>query len=453
LENTQKSDVKPRVGFVPFSYPDYPRELVIEFAKKSEETLRDIGLDVIATDPIITWNDVESALKLLRSEDLDSIIAAIISWVEAPNVIAVLKEFLNKPIVLWSHTMFMKNNELLTLGPLPGAGVIKESLEEMGIKFRFIWGMPDEKGIKDKLKLFVRVSHALHRLNKSKIGLLGYASMGMYTGTFDHVLVRQKIGPEIEHLDQYMIIKEVENISDEEAKKLIEKVRSKWDISKEVTEKDLLLAMKMYLALKNLAKKFGWNALTVKCQYELSRYYGFAPCVPLSMLADEITCSCEGDVPLIITQLIMHYLTGLTVTYGDVHLISNDHILLGACGFAPFKLSMDKPKISKHTALYLGLLNCTAYKKGRVTLARLSSFKKDSYSGFKMHIAVGEADIPEPFHEVGCPPYPSMKVKLDGSTDHFGQNLMSQHYAIVYQDIKNELLELCDFLGIKPIVS
>jgi hypothetical protein len=46
-----------------------------------------------------------------------------------------------------------------------------------------------------------------------------------------------------------------------------------------------------------------------------------------------------------------------------------------------------------------------------------------------------------------------MSVKIDGSTHHFAEHLMSQHYAIVYGDIKDELLELCHLLNINPIVT
>ncbi len=440
---------KPTVAFLPFSYPDYPRELVEEFIDDSKKMLNEIGLNVIEVKPVIEWKDSKSALRNLLKEDFDGIIATIVSWVEAPNVIAVLREFKDRPIILWSHTMFKRNGELLTLGAIPGAGVVKESLEEMGIKASFIWGMPWEEEVRKKLQLFSRAAYAKHRLNYSKIGLIGYASMGMYTGTFNHVSVRRDIGPEIEHLDQYMIIARMEKVRDSEAEELVDKMKKDWDISDDVSDNTLIIASKMYLALKELVREFGWNAFTVKCQYELSREFGFAPCIPLSMIADEIPCSCEGDVPLVITQLMMHYLSGgLPVSYGDIHLIAKDHILLGACGFAPFKLTQGRPKIRRHTALYQGLLNSAPYKKGKVTLARLAF----SSEGYKMHIATGEADLPEPFHEVGCPPYPSMKVKLN-DTHHFGQNLMSQHYAVVYGDLKEELLELCRLLDIKAVVS
>jgi len=415
------------------------------------EALRELGIDVVATQPVIVYKDVERALKDVRGEDIDFVIAVVLSWLEAPNVIAVLKEFSSKPILLWSHTMFKEKGEWLTLGPMPGAGVIRETLEEMGFKFKFVWGMPDSKEVKNAIKSFAKVTKTIHKLSKSKIGLLGYASMGMYTATFDHVSVRNKIGPEIDHLDQYVLIRKIDEVDENEVEELISKVKREWDITEKVADEDLRITMKMYLALKNIVKGFGWDAVTVKCQYELSRYYKVTPCMPLSMLGDEVTCSCEGDIPLIITQLMMHYLTGEPVTYTDIHNIdTNDKtVLLGACGFAPFKMTWGKPKVDKHTALYIGLLNSTIYRPGRVTLARLASSK----DGYKMHIATGEADIPEPFHEVGCSPYPSMKVTLDGDAYHFGQHIMSQHYAVVYGDIKDELIELCRLLEIKPVIS
>ncbi|HID17663.1 TPA: hypothetical protein EYP26_05155 [Candidatus Bathyarchaeota archaeon] len=419
------------------------------FIKESEEAVEAVGIKLAAAGKVAVYKDVEGVLNSLRRSDWDFLIATIVSWVEAPNVIAVLREFPHKPILLWSHTMFKDKDEMLTLGSMPGAGVIRETLEQMGFNFKFIWGMPKEEEVRREIGIFARAAHTVNRLSKSKIGLLGYASMGMYTGTFDHISVRTKIGPEIEHLDQYLVVKKISEVDDKEVEKLVSKVRDLWEISDKVTDDDLKGCMRMYLALKSIVNEFNWDALTVKCQYELSRYFGLAPCVPLSMLGEEVTCSCEGDLPLLITQLMMHYITGEATTYGDVHNIDKKAILLGACGFAPFKLALGKPHVDKHTALYQGLLNTTSYKKGRVTLARLAP----DGEGYKMHIATGEAGPPEPFHEVGCPPYPSMRVILDGNAQHFGRHLMSQHYAIVYGDIKKELIEMCNLMNIKVIIS
>jgi L-fucose isomerase-like protein len=208
--------------------------------------------------------------------------------------------------------------------------------------------------------------------------------------------------------------------------------------------------MRQYAAIQELSKEHRFEALTVKCQYELSRLFGLAPCVALSLLGDELPVSCEGDVPLIVTQLMMHYLTGGGVTsYGDLHdIYPGDEVLFGACGFAPMSLAARQPQIGKHTALYEGLLNTSPYQEGVVTLARLAN----DGDGYRMHITAGQAKPPPPFREVECPPYPFIRVALDGDADSLMQNLMSQHYAIVYGDVRGPMLELCRMLGIRPVM-
>ena len=157
--------------------------------------------------------------------------------------------------------------------------------------------------------------------------------MGMYTGTIDHTQLRRQIGPEIDHVDQYEVVARFEKISDSDVQELMPKAEA-WKMSDRVVTDDLRRAFRMYTAIRSLVDEHRWNALTIKCQYELSRTFGLAPCVPLSVLGDEVVSSCEGDVPLVVSQLILHYLTGDPTSYGDIHAVTDTHTLWGACGFA-----------------------------------------------------------------------------------------------------------------------
>ena len=104
-------------------------------------------------------------------------------------------------------------------------------------------------------------------------------------------------------------------------------------------DEDITLSSKMYVSLKAIIEENELDAVTVKCQYELSQIYEYTPCVALSLLGDHLPSSCEGDLFTILTQVMMHYLTDSTVTYCDIHEVLEDRILVAACGFAPFSMS------------------------------------------------------------------------------------------------------------------
>ncbi|UCC88708.1 MAG: hypothetical protein JSV81_05210 [Anaerolineales bacterium] len=444
--------MKPRAMLVPFGYPDYPQELLDRFLESSKEALLANGLSLFSTPPVIVDEDVAYARRFLREADYDFLVVLLLSWVEAPLLVATLEDCLTScPIVLWSHTTFEGDGEQLTLGPLPAAGVVRQTLEEMGAQFKFIYGQPDNPDVFANARSYALAARARKALRGAKVGLFGYVSMGMYTGTFDHTKLRREIGPEIVQLDQYTIVKQGEQILDEVAVDLVDKYKGQWLLAEGVTDQALAATMRQYAALQGLSTQHRFQALTVKCQYELSRLFGLAPCVALSLLGDELPVSCEGDVPLIVSQLMLHYLTAGGVTsYGDLHDVYPGHeVLFGACGFAPMSHAAGQPRLGKHTALYEGLLNTSPYKEGSVTLARLAN----DGPGYKMHITAGQAKPPPPFREVECPPYPFIRIALDGSVDSLMQNLMSQHYAIVYGDARQPLLELCGMLGIRPVLA
>jgi len=441
---------KPKVVLVPFTYPDYPEDVVRRFIERSKDTVARIHPEVVTVDKVASIEEALRARRRILEEDADLIIALLVSWVEAPNLVACLRDFLSKPILLWSHTTYKENGVGLTLGAIPAAGVIRQTLDEMGARFRFTYGMPDSARVRSDIESAIRVAGAVGGMGRSRIGLFGYVSMGMYPGGFDHAKVRRELGPEIVHLDQYMIMKRADAVADADVADLVRSARSNWDLSSDVTEANLVRTMKVYRAIRELCTENQFDAVTVKCQYEMSREYGLAPCIPLSMLGDELPTSCEGDVPLILSQVLLgHISSGKTTSYGDVHDALDDGILLAACGFAPISQALGRPQVKAHTALYEGLMNSSPYVEGTVTLARIAS----DGPGYKMHIARGRATVMPPFHEIECPTYAGMRVVMDGSVDHFMQNLASQHYGIVYGDYLHDLVEFCRMKGIRAIVS
>jgi L-fucose isomerase-like protein len=92
-------------------------------------------------------------------------------------------------------------------------------------------------------------------------------------------------------------------------------------------------------------------------------------------------------------------------------------------------------------------------KTGKVTLARVA-FVGDR---FQMHVTVAEAQKPRTWHEIGwqleAPVYPSLEIVLGNKTKEFTENILAQHYHVIYGDYTKELTELCRILGIDIVVT
>ena len=113
---------KPKTVLIPFGYPGYPQELLDRFTKESEVTIKNLGIDLVTAPMVKKIQEVSKARKILRENEYDFITVLVLSWIEAPQVIATLTGYFHKPVLLWSHTTFRENGEKLTLGSLSGTG-------------------------------------------------------------------------------------------------------------------------------------------------------------------------------------------------------------------------------------------------------------------------------------------------------------------------------------------
>ncbi len=309
------------------------------FTDESVQALAALELEVDCTPMVITEKDVPAARSQARTSEADLLVLLVLSWIEAQLVPAVLQEEFGRPLLLWSHTTFREpDGGEADLGCIPGAAVIRQMLEEMNVPFKFIYGQPDEEAVLEGVKPLAWAARTAHSLNGSRLGLFGYASMGMYTGTFDHTKLRALIGPEVVHFDQYTLIRRARSRALSEAEAAVSGPAASWELTGGLKAKALAPSWRVYEALRDLAAEARLDAVTVKCQYEMSRDWGLTPCLALSILGNSITSSCEGDVYLAVSQLILHHLSGGgTIAYGDIHTGRGHDVILGACDSPPYR--------------------------------------------------------------------------------------------------------------------
>jgi len=443
-----------KAGFVGFGNNEYPRDVIEKRSLKAKEAIEKRGIELIYTGPVTNLEEAARAREELSKEDFDFLIICVTAWAASPIVVAVVKDFFYKPILLWGLGGYTEDGRLISPAAQAGTSALREPLEAMGVKFKFIYDWPDSPMNLDKIEDFAKVAKAVRQLSYSKVGMMGYADMGLYVTMFDGVSLRGKIGVEVEVFDMLEIVQKMEKVNQLEISSLVDKMKKEWTFEEPVEEETLKKVARIYSAIREKIKERNYQAISLKCVEGMKKYMNFPPCMVLSMLGDEVTAICEDDALGAVTQLMLKCLTGQSSPYMEMYEFMKDRILIGVCGFCPFSVVDGPIRVRPYGGwggLSTGVMNTSKVKTGRVTLARLSS-RGDKY---KMHIVTGEGVTPRKWEELGwappAPKFPSLEVILDNSVEEFAQKVLSQHYILAYGDHREKIEDLCKLLGIEIV--
>ncbi|MFP3902777.1 MAG: hypothetical protein ACLFWB_00915 [Armatimonadota bacterium] len=439
--------MQPRIGFVIIGHPDYQNDIGKHFADQAISALEERDIEIVCDGEAHTGAvEAGHAARELLKQDLDGVIVFLGTWIECSTATAAIREFEHLPFAVWGFNMFQWEGRRESTGSFVAACVLKGALDRMEYAYRFILGLPDDETIIDQADAFSHAAHTLGRLKRTRLGLVGYAAMAMYPGTFDHVLLRRHIGPEVVHFDSYSLIQRAEEIPDDEIHDAAAKISQQAEIA--VSNERLNTAVSLGLALQEMAEEYSLDAMNVKCQYELSQEYGMTACVPISMLADSgVVSACEGDVIITTTMTMLHYLTDQVIFYGDILDLQDDQMLLSSCGFAPFSCAHEDDTILiqefDHPG-FDGIICSFTLRRGPVTFARLV---EGSHGDYRLNYGTGRAVETE----LRQGRFPGIEVKLDGSPEKLIETMASQHFAICWGDVTESLKDICAHLGIEPV--
>ena len=451
----------PKALVVPFRFREgYPDEIVDRHTGMCIDLLGEMELDIEVSHNVVYPRDADAVKAKFNPNAYDFLILLIPTWIEPVLVMRVVSNFKDKPVIIWGAGTFEHEGERVNLGSIPGSGVVKGTLREHGIYHEYIYTLPGtsktDDGIKKRIKRLANVSRAISLLEDARIVTIGYLFGGMTLGDMNLSVMKRKFGPELVELDAYSLIRRMEAV-DTAGSTFKERIQEINDALGAPLGSKMEMVARMYAVLKEIVNEKSAQALTIKCHFELSQEFGLTACIPLSVLGNQIVASCEADIPVVLTQLLMHYLSGGGITtYADMHEILEDRILVAACGFAPGGICLGGkviPELPSEDPEGLGatfgdyITNRNYLQEGKLTLARIL---KDVDGGFTLHAAVGNAigDIGK-VSEIGCPQYPFTEIKLASPVEQFARNMGSHHYAIVYDELCEELELFCKIKGIR----
>jgi len=374
----------------------------------------------------------------------------------------------------------VSNNE----GEYPGnVGLLATdgALRQSGLRTHRVIGDIEDPSVQKKIIDWIMAAEAFASLKGQVYGMYGGHSMGMETGYFHLVPIQKTLGITVYQIDQLLLEKEMENVSDEEVERGFKWLsdmlgdRIKYD-GKMLTPEKLKAQIRLYLAMKKVNEEYGFDFCGIKGQREFTEHIVITDVAEMLMndpydwngSKEPFVCATEADSLGAITMQILKYIGGgIPVLFADVRLYvpEKDLWLFVNSGNHPswYASLSDDPeenfkKVTLHPAIEMYFPAGGASVEFdaapcEMTFARLGIYDDKLY----MVIVKGESiDLPEvekeKLRKQTNPTWPHMYVKLDASYEEFISVFPSNHIHGIPGDHVEPLVYFCEIAGIKPIV-
>ena len=442
--------VKPLV--LPFFCEGYDREEAQKQAQLAVENLQDMGMEPELADLICSVSDAEAASKAYNPYCYDFVVIYTTTWSEPRLACVAARQFFGMPIVIWCLDEFSYKGRRTEMSAAPASAALHGCLQEMGVPCELFVGLPLRNQSRAKLVALGNAARAVSLLRNTKLGFFGHNFNGITAADFDLSVLRRRLGTEIYAYDVSELLVRMEAVDTEgEAYKAMAKRAEEKLVGN--TGRHFERIVRMCVALQSYIAEYGLAGLDIRCHTELSQTFGLSACLPLAILGDDLPCSCEADIPVMLSQMILHYLSGGKISaYVDLRTFTDDGMDVGACGYAPCGVTGDRAEVSGPEAPENGnpegyLTSKSGLMSGRLTMARLLKFPGGV---LKLHITGGTAlPIKTAIQEMGCPYYPMTHITPDVSMEQFMDQVGANHYALVYADVQPAAKYFAKYTGIE----
>ncbi len=449
-----KNMLKANVVMIGLGEAQYPQDYLAKVLDTLDAEVSKMDCNFMGTYKIMKFADAEKVAEELKGQKVDLFILPFLSWHITINIMHVLKDFRDVPLLIWGIGGITDKTGKLH-APAAGAGITGfiPIVKEMDYKYKIIMEEPDAPHEYAQVADYIHAVSCAKTIRASRIGLIGYADMGLYSVAYDKTGLFKKLGIDIENYDGYGIADLMNAFPEERVKETMEWIRSTTKAQNEVADGPLERVTRLYLAMKDKADGRKLDAISVKCVDGITKL-GFNPCLAQSLLADkDLSVICECDAYGLVTSIILSTVTGSTSAFVEHYEVFDNSVLVGVCGFIPQDfIDGDFEIKSANLGEYnTGISNVSKLKTGEVTYAR---FYND-HGTFKLFLAHGETKPNPKWTELGweepTPDFPAALLELEMPLNEYLDKVPGQHVIMVFGDHVEKVKTVCDILGVEVV--
>lgn len=425
-----------KIGFLPtrrsiFSAPD-----AIKYANLTRKRLEELGIEFVDITDVNEEGlfydeaDREKIQEKFRTEKVKGIFMPHCNF-GTEYVCARLAKEMNLPVLLWGPRDERPDEDGIRLRDSQcGLFATGKVLRRFRVPFTYMTNCrltdPEfERGIRN----FLAVCNVVDVFRHTRILQIAPRPFDFWSTMCNEGELLEKFNIQLSPIPMPELTAEMKKVKEEglEVEKVVAYCMNKMCVK--IKPEELVNVAALKVAMKNLADKYGCNAIAIQCWNALQGEIGIMPCAANSLLNEEgIPVVCETDIHGAITAVLVEaagmdenrsFFADWTVRHPD----NENGELLQHCGPWPISVAREKPVIGYPLAFdYPGAVEAQA-KSGDMTLVRFDG-DNGEYSLLLENLKRLEAKL------------------VEGPYIH--------HCVGIHQDVVPVLYEACKYMGITP---
>ncbi|MDW7659315.1 MAG: hypothetical protein SCM11_19280, partial [Bacillota bacterium] len=192
----------------------------------------------VSDDPACA--EADRAVETLKKVEMDVLVVCLAGWIPTHTVIRVTDKFRHTPMLLWGLTGWMNKGRLVTTAPQAGTSGLRQVMQGLGYTFRYVYSIVDLPAPLEKIDAYGKAAMTASLLRDARVGSMGYRDMLLYGTMFDGLALRREIGVEVECFDMLEMVRNLDEVDESEARKILAECLDQWMFEKQPDEAVLL---------------------------------------------------------------------------------------------------------------------------------------------------------------------------------------------------------------------
>lgn len=260
-----------------------------------EDFLERSPYDIFVPDTVVDDASLRKAVARCHEEGCE-VLLTLQTTMGDGRLAPVLGQLWDGPVVLWA-TPERPEGPMISSNSLVGTHVFAANLRQLGCPFEVVYGAPDEGRLRRDLDDAIRVSAAARRLRRTRIGLIGYHAPGFIDMHADPFDLSRTFGAQMHHVGLQEFIDGTDAVPEDEVRADVDRVLEMGLPFEDVTERDLHVNSRYYLAMRRLIDEENLDALAIRCWPELPSVVGqWAYLAMVRLTTEGYPNAMEGDV-------------------------------------------------------------------------------------------------------------------------------------------------------------